>query len=228
MRWFRERARQAKDDAPTDRESSSSLFLRHAAGDADALQILLARHHENLMYSARFYMKRLRVFDPAYTPDDAVQDAMLKYAQAAMAGRLGSLKTSVEHWKLIFRILKNEILTALGRSQALKRRGLEERSLSEIADDRDGAPSGSNHGRRGDPRERSQTPSQPPDDLFFLHEEVLLILEALDGAGFRAILEMKIQGYTNDEIAAKLDVSVRTIYRRINELRQAYDKRALP
>ncbi len=161
MSWFRERARQEKDEAPTDRESSSSLFLRHAAGDADALQILLTQHHENLMSSARSYMKRLKVLDPAYTPDDAVQDAMLKYSQAAKAGRLNPLRISVEHWRFLFRILKNEILTALGRSQALKRRGLEERSLSEIADDRDGAPSGSNHGRRRDPRERCQIPAQP-------------------------------------------------------------------
>ncbi len=39
---------------------------------------------------------------------------------------------------------------------------------------------------------------------------------------------MKIQGYTNDEIAEQLEVSVRTIYRRINEFRQMYDKRAWP
>ena len=61
-----------------------------------------------------------------------------------------------------------------------------------------------------------------PDFAAQVADEVRQLLEALQDDTLRAVAQLKLEGYTNEEIAKKLDKSVRTVSRKLSLIRQEY------
>ena len=61
-----------------------------------------------------------------------------------------------------------------------------------------------------------------PEFAALLEEETDRLLDLLDDASLREVALLKMQGYTNEEIAKELDCSVRTIERKLNTIRDRW------
>ena len=69
------------------------------------------------------------------------------------------------------------------------------------------------------------TPS--PEFAAMMAEELRSLLEFLDDGEFRAIALGKMEGYSNEELADRLDCSVRTIERRLGLIREKLKRKFL-
>lgn len=61
-----------------------------------------------------------------------------------------------------------------------------------------------------------------PDASFFAREECKRLLSMLPEEGLKKIVVLKVDGYTNDEIAESLDCTRRSIQRRLNLIREIW------
>jgi DNA-directed RNA polymerase specialized sigma24 family protein len=61
---------------------------------------------------ANRYMRRLRLYNPAYDAEDAVHDTLIKLSHHADDCQLDSVQSSVKFWQVFFSMLKGEIRDA--------------------------------------------------------------------------------------------------------------------
>ena len=64
-----------------------------------------------------------------------------------------------------------------------------------------------------------------PDFAVQVAEEYQLLLAGLEDDTLRSIAVWKLEGYTNEEIAGKLDCSVATVERKLRRIRNAWEPR---
>jgi RNA polymerase sigma factor (sigma-70 family) len=63
-----------------------------------------------------------------------------------------------------------------------------------------------------------------PEFAVQIAEEIEKLVRALGDETLRTIVGLKLEGYTNDEIASKLDVSTRTVVRKLHRIRQEWEE----
>src|ERR1700722_10049866 len=61
---------------------------------------------------ANRYMRRLRLYNPAYDAEDAVHDTLIKLLHRADDCQLDSVQSTVDFWRAFFSMLKCEIRDA--------------------------------------------------------------------------------------------------------------------
>ncbi|HVI85993.1 MAG TPA: ECF-type sigma factor, partial [bacterium] len=67
--------------------------------------------------------------------------------------------------------------------------------------------------------------SEPtPEQAALVADECRHLFDALDDAALRAVAVAKMEGYTNEEIADRLDVSLPTIGRKLQRIRRIWEK----
>jgi RNA polymerase sigma factor (sigma-70 family) len=67
--------------------------------------------------------------------------------------------------------------------------------------------------------------SEPtPDFAVSMTETIQALFRALDDQTLQTIAQWKLEGYSNDEIAKKLNVSTRTVVRKLARIRQEWDE----
>jgi DNA-directed RNA polymerase specialized sigma24 family protein len=63
-----------------------------------------------------------------------------------------------------------------------------------------------------------------PEFALRVAEEVERLVISLGDEALRTIVARKLEGYTNDEIAKELDVSTRTVVRKLRRIRQEWEE----
>jgi RNA polymerase sigma factor (sigma-70 family) len=194
-------------DAP-----SAELMALWRGGDQQAAEILFRRYVGRLLALARSQMSAwlARHIDA----EDAVQSAYRSFFDGALAGRY-VLRRNGDLWRLLSAITVHKVQhqverhTAGKRSVALERHFGGESSLFEL---------------QGQMLAREPTPEQAAA-LADTLEEVFRGLEPLE----RRMVELRLQGFGLDEIAADVRRSERTVRRlleRVKErLQQEYPER---
>jgi RNA polymerase sigma factor (sigma-70 family) len=135
------------------------------------------------------------------------EDIALSAFKSAMLGvqnnRFPELSDRTGLWPLLVTITTRKSINELNRQRAKKRdRGLEQR----IVDDQMLAGAG---------------PS--PEFALMMAEQIDTLVAGLGDETLRTIVALKLEGYTNEEIALKLDVSARTIVRKLRRVRQEWE-----
>lgn len=139
--------------------------------------------------------------------DHDEEDIALSALKSAFLGlqnqRFPDLTDRTGLWPLLVTITARKAINEANRQRAQKRnRGLEVR----LADE--GALPGA-------------TPT--PEFALRVAEEIDSLVLALGDVMLRRIVAFKLEGYTNEEIATKLDVSNRTIVRKLQRIRQEWE-----
>jgi DNA-directed RNA polymerase specialized sigma24 family protein len=93
-------------------EDTSIIVQKCAAGELGALDKLVHRYNRKMIQLANRYMRRLRLYNPAYDAEDAVHDTLIKLFHHADDCQLDSVQSSVEFWRAFFSMLKCEIRDA--------------------------------------------------------------------------------------------------------------------
>jgi RNA polymerase sigma factor (sigma-70 family) len=216
FRWGQEnRAQRPFSSATTNAEKettmdehSSELLRRWQAGDQEAAEALFRRYFTRLLglVQTRLSAKMASRFDA----DDVVQSALKSFFLGAREGRY-VLKQAGDLWRLLAGIAMNKMRHAERRHNADKRNvDLEQMPLPL---------------REGMDEEIAWLAREPtPEEAAILVDEMEALLQPLAPEP-RRIVELRLQGYTLEEIAQEVRRSQRTVRRTMELVKARLQKR---
>jgi DNA-directed RNA polymerase specialized sigma24 family protein len=179
------------------------------AGDLDdAARRLWGRYFERLVSLARAKLRSS--VRGAADEEDVVLSVFDSFFEGAATGAFPGLGGREDLWRLLVTITARKAANQLRREHQLKRGG--GRVLGEaLLDGQD--PEGRNA--------LAQIVGDEPTPEFaaMVAEEFRLRLESLRDETLRAIALMKMEGYSNAEIAARQDSSLRSVERKLEVIR---------
>jgi DNA-directed RNA polymerase specialized sigma24 family protein len=148
--------------------------------------------------------------------EDVALSAFASFCQAAEAGRFPQLTDRDDLWRLLMTITAHKAIDQTRQEGRTKRGGGRVRGESALAF---GNPQDTDDGLAqvvGD--------SPTPEFAAMMAEECSLLLAQLDD-DLRRIALAKMEDYTNQEIAARLDCSVSTVERGLRLIRKIWQTR---
>lgn len=155
----------------------------------------------------RFCAQWLRDENPSdFDEEDVVLSAFNAFCRAVMGGRYQSLKEPNEVWAILSTIAVRKALDRLKHARRRKRRGemtrVEMQSL-ELDAFRGGEPS--------------------PELAALMADECVRLLELLPEKELQVLVGLKVDGYTNEEIAEQMGYTRRTIQRMLAVIRTIWE-----
>jgi DNA-directed RNA polymerase specialized sigma24 family protein len=206
---------------------SSGLIRGIAAGTNEAFDRLLRQYNSQLVQRARFYLRRLQMYETFYESQEAVDDALAAMYDRARRGELLTIETSADFWREFFYQIRREIRRIGDYAKARKRNP----KLGPARSDPD-------RGRDSRTREESMTTemqsrleveldafySQLPshEALSVMRMDVEVLFMSFSDPICREILKMRLENYSVEEIAEHCNLSVRTVRRRLQDIRAHY------
>ena len=179
------------------------------AGDPLAAQKLWERYYRRLVGLAR---KQLRGLRPrGADEEDIALSAFDSFCRGAEAGRFPRLDDRDNLWHLLV------ILTARKAWHLARDEARQKRSGKGAADT---PPSPADESQLDQILSREPTPEFAAQ----VAEEYQLLLGHLPDRELHTVAVWKMEGYTNEEIAARLDCTVRTVERKLRIIRGLWEK----
>jgi DNA-directed RNA polymerase specialized sigma24 family protein len=185
------------------------------AGDQVAFQKLWEGYFRRLVGLAR---KRLRGAPcPTGDEEDVALSAFNSFFRRAREGHFPQLIDRNDLWQLLVLIAVRKASNLAKHERRQKRGGGKVRGVSAL-------PGGNGSEQAASPF--ADLISREPEPAFAAHvaEEYERLLELLGDAGLRSVAVWKLEGWTNEEIAAKLGRSSATVERKLRLIRDAWEK----
>jgi DNA-directed RNA polymerase specialized sigma24 family protein len=177
------------------------------AGDPDAAQKLWQRYFEALVRQARHRLRGLP--RAAADEEDAALSAFDTFCRGAARNRYPRLDDRDDLWRLLVVITERKALDQARRQRRQKRGGGKLRGTLEPAD---GDLESS--GIAGVP-----SPGPTPEFAALVADECRDLLGRLRDDSLRDVARLRMEGYTNEEIAGRLGCSLRTVARKLELIR---------
>ena len=181
-------------------------------GDAAAAQRLWERYFDRLVRLARAKLGAMP--RGAADEEDVALSAFHSFCRGAARGRFPRLDDRDNLWRLLVTITARKALDQVRRQARQKRGGgrmLIGSAQAGGEDDTDGAG-------------LEQVVGQEPTPQFaaMVADECRRLLAALDDETLRQVALLRMEGYSNEEIAARVDCSLRTVSRKLALIRKAW------
>ncbi len=180
------------------------------AGDVAAAQPLWERYFTRLVQLARAKLRATRKGSPVEDEEDAALSAFNSFCEGAARGRFPLLTDRDDLWRLLVVITARKACAQVQRRTRQKRGGGHVLGEADLAGEGDALPVGLDH-------VIGEAPT--PEFAAMVAEEYERLLQALDDDGLRQVALDRMEGYTNDEIAARLGCARRTVARRLELIR---------
>jgi RNA polymerase sigma factor (sigma-70 family) len=146
--------------------------------------------------------------------EDLALSAIDSFFRRATDGQFPDLSRRHELWSLLVTIVTRKAVNRFKKDRALKRGGRR--------------PGGEPFKHDGDGHATSlaevMATEPPPEILAELREELHRQLELLENDMLREVAVLRLQGFTNQEIADRLNVAERTVRRKINRIRREWSE----
>lgn len=199
------------DVMDSESEGSITRLIRELeTGSAEAAQQLWNRYSAQLLELARRKLAHgIRVLDE----EDVAITVFESICRAAVQGRFTNLHNRDELWWLLVAVTKCKALDQM-RHEGRKKRG-GGRVIGETEVGLESAPFRLDDLIGGDPT---------PQFLAIMDEEHRRLMQLLPDDQSRTIAVLRIQGYTCDEIADQLGISARTVIRKLNQIRDRWER----
>ncbi len=185
------------------------------AGDVDAFQKIWDHYFEELLEVARGVMrqrKRWSIVDE----DDIVQNALLSVCQGIPKNKSYEKVTSRESlWPILVAITKFKVADNFRRENAAKRGG--GRVVSEANLERDGE-----HSTAIGLAQLVADETPTPHDIVEMSEQLNVLMSLLPREDLRQIARLHLEGWKNNEIAEELQMSTRSVERKLALVRDAW------
>ena len=199
---------------PSDRKSVTHWVRDLKEGDEEAARQLWERYFDQLVSLAR--NKLGNAPRRAADEEDVAQSVFKSLCRGAARGRFGQLTDRDDLWRLLLTITKQKTVDQLRHAGRQKRGGGQVRGESVfIRPGADGRQAGIDQFVVEEPT---------PEFLAQVEEEYQHLLGLLRDDTHRKIALWKMEGYTNEEVAEKLGVSVRSVERKLKIIRQDWSK----
>jgi RNA polymerase sigma factor (sigma-70 family) len=190
------------------RHSISQWIAAWRGGDQRAADELWRRYYPRAIGLAR---KQVRG-GPLVDEEDIAAQALHSLLQRTARGNYSEASSRDDFWRLLITITRRKAVDQYRHARRLKRRGEINASTSEWGS--------------GDDAEESLDRCDSPLALASYRESLEQLLGSVDD-DLRAVIEGKMAGYTNVEIAALANCSVPTVERRLRLVRQLWMQEAL-
>jgi DNA-directed RNA polymerase specialized sigma24 family protein len=198
--------------------SVSALIERLEAGDHEAAQPLWERYYPRLVALARKHLRGTS--RRAADEEDVALSAFDSFCRGAEEGRFPRVTGRDDLWPLLVTITARKALQLLRHQGRQKRGGGATRGESAFQ----AAPGG-----EGEPGLEQVVGSEPtPEFAAQMAEECQHLLGKLGEGDLREVALWKMEGYSNEEIAAKLGCVPRTIERKVALIRTLWEDSAPP
>jgi RNA polymerase sigma factor (sigma-70 family) len=171
-------------------------------------QVAASKLWEFLYYRMRGLAQSVSYTNPrSYDEDDIANSAIAKLFTSLQNGRFTELDGRDSLWKLAAVITLNKAKN-LARSENTARRGagfiLVKKEVDELID--------------------LSGPEQDPAVIYMMEEECAKLLGKLQREDVKMVALLKIEGFTNEEIADQLGCTRRSVQRRLNLIREAWSQ----
>lgn len=177
------------------------------AGDRDeAVAKLWERYFEHLVKRARDHLRGRRVINDG---EDVALMAFDRFVQAVAAGRFPRLNDREDLWQVLLMLTSRIASNAARDERREKRGGGIVQSITPVSDS----------GSSGLPVASSEP---DPADAAAMAEAGEEMLAALKDPLLRQIAILALEGYTNMEIAEKIERVVSTVERKLNRIREIW------
>jgi DNA-directed RNA polymerase specialized sigma24 family protein len=204
-----------QDDAPT-------IILGIAAGEADALTKYYERYYRRLVHRLEPYARQYRIDKADMDAEQAVDSAFVELRDTRERDQLRAVKNGEDLGRLIITIARVVLLREKRRSSAAKRRG---GGSADGQKDGDGAAT-RNRGK-AEPLVRRydvdldllESAAPSAEEITIANDELEAITRRWGKPIFQKILAMRMEGFTEREIAARNGVSKCTVRRRLGLIR---------
>ena len=195
--------------------SVTHWISRLQAGDHAAAQQLWQRYFRRLVGLARHKLRDAprRVADE----EDVALSAFDSFCRGAEQGHFPDLRERNNIWRLLVNITARKALHLLAREGRLKRGGGKVRGESALRDAAEGEGIEAVVGHEPTPEFAAQ-----------VAEECQRLLGRLGDEQQRAIAVWKMEGHTNEDIAARLGCALATVERRLRLIRKTWDGCSCP
>lgn len=199
---------------PSDSHSISDQLEDVKQRDEIAIAKLWDHYYPALAKLAEKRLSALGVQQRAFNGEDVAASALVSFFRAVQLNRFPALDSEVELFRLLRSMTLRKVCDRKRRSQALKAGGGKVRGESAFGSS---LPSESGPGIDS---MQSETPS--PEWIAMMAEECDGLLAMLQDAELQTIAYLRLEGYSNLEIATKIGKSVSTVERRLSEIRACW------
>jgi DNA-directed RNA polymerase specialized sigma24 family protein len=180
------------------------------AADSAAAREFWRRYFESLVRLARRRLGAGR--RGAADEEDVALSALNSFFAGAAAGRYPHLENRDDLWRVLVTITARKAYDQAHRERRQKRGGGRVAAESEL-----GGP-----GAEGGGLDGLSSPEPTPEFVALLADECRHRLDALRDATLRRVALLKMEGYTDAEVAARLDCGLRTVTRKLELIRKAW------
>ncbi len=192
----------------SDEGSVTRWLTELQAGDPEGVRKLWERYFPRLVALAR---KKLRDAAPrGADEEDVALSAFDSFCRGAEQGRFPDLFDRDGLWQLLVVITARKAAHLVRDEGRLKRGG--------------GAVQVADHGEDGTPLDRILSREPTPDFAAQVAEQCRRLLRLLGDPELERVALWKMEGYTTDEIAAKLGYVPRSIKRKVQVIRELWAK----
>ncbi len=181
-------------------------------GDSAAAQAIWERYFRQLVHFARTRLVGLR--RSTADEEDVALAALASFFDAVQHDRFPRLEDRHDLWRLLLSITARKAVD-LRRRETRQRRG-----------------GGKAAGQSAVPGELSAecldeiVGNEPtPEFAVMMLEQCRILLDDLDEPDLQSLALAKLQGYSNEEIAAQWVCSIRTVERRLHRIRKRWQRR---
>jgi DNA-directed RNA polymerase specialized sigma24 family protein len=145
--------------------------------------------------------------------EDVALSAIDSFCRGVGEGRFPSLANRNELWKLLYTITARKAFNRRRREAQLKRGG------GRVVADIDLGAEGSD----GNALARFADDELGPELTVAVADEMRHLFAVLEDESLRVVALLRMEGYTNDDIAAALDCSLRSVERRVQTIRTTWE-----
>jgi RNA polymerase sigma factor (sigma-70 family) len=204
--------------SPDDSGSVTHWLGALRGGDLDAAQPLWERYFARLVRLAQARLRTKPWPKAVEDEEDAVLSAFESFCRATTEGRFPRLDDRDDLWRLLVAITERKVTDQVRRARRLKRGGGRVRTEADLSPD----------GPDDEPAGLDVIPSAQPTPEFAQEfaEEYGRLFAALREEDVRRIAVLKLEGYTVDEIAARVGCARRTVARRLELIRSLWRRMA--
>ena len=198
----------------TDEDPVTQWIEGLKAGDEDAIAGLWRRYFDRLVQLAR---KKLAHSPRRVADEEDVAVSVFRCLCAgAEQGRLKEIADRDDLWRVLVTMTLRKTIDQQRRLAGKKRGSGKVRGESVFA--RPGAD------KPSPGLQQFGSPIPTPQMLAIIEEEGERLLDALDDPSLRQVAIWKLESFTNDEIAAKLNLTTRSIERKMQRIREKWSQ----
>jgi len=193
----------------SDERSVANWINELREGNSVAAQQLWQTYYHQLVILARRKLDgRVRL---GADEEDVALSALKSFCKAVEAGRYPQIEDPANLWKLLMKITLHKVFHLL-RDQNCQKRGGEWKQLESIEEADKESVLSQLAGREPSPELAAQ-----------FAEEYERLMHKLPNATLTEVAVLRMEGYSNAEIAARLGKTERTVERKLNLVRQIWE-----